>query len=73
MKGLLSLLFTVVALGYGSSLLSAQQGGTLCGRRFDLTQDQRARQALDDIGRGQAIAERLRAQQRLLAPPCEQP
>jgi hypothetical protein len=71
MKGLLSLLTTLAALGYGSSLLSAQQRGTLCGPRFDLTQDSQARQAPADIGRPQAIAERLRARQRLLAPPCE--
>jgi hypothetical protein len=71
MKGLFSLLATLAALGYGSSLFSAQQRGALCGPRFDLAQDNQARQAQDDVGRPRAIADRLRAQQRLLAPPCE--
>jgi hypothetical protein len=66
MKGPLSLLTTVVALGYGSALIDTPQIGSLCGPRFDLTLDPAARRAYHDIERPQALAEHVRAQQRLL-------
>jgi hypothetical protein len=71
MKGWLSLLIALAVLGYGCTLISTQRGIAPCGLMFDLTQQSGARWERDDVGRPQAIVEALRAQQRLLAAPCD--
>jgi hypothetical protein len=71
MKGLLSLLIALAALGYGYALLQAHYGAVPCGPMFDLAQEPGARWSRDDVGRPQAIADGLRARQRPFAPPCD--